>query len=204
MHSPLLSEHASSPDVQAAVASIIAGRRPLAGVSPQGVPKILAAWLEYWPGPATGLLEYLSGGKLRLQVTRPAPGQPPGKRTLKRDEQFRLRAGGVIRCNWREATLTAADGTIAAAVSLAWLPARLPWDTCTELDAGKEPAGRILDRLPGGMQRTDQRAVPAWSLEEITGQKAAVNSDAVIVVGGQRVALAEEWILREFAESLAG
>lgn len=196
MHSQLLSEHASS-HVETAV---LAGHsRPLEGLPILGIPKILAAWLEWWPGPATSLLEYLSGSKLHLHVIR------TGWRHLGEGDRdhYALDAAGLVRCRWRHAVLVTDTGWAAAAVSLLWLPARLPWDTCTLLDAGEEPAGRILDRLPGGMQRAERRAVAASTLEEITGQQAAVSSTAVLAAGGHRVAIAEEWVLRDFAESLA-
>ena len=217
MHSQLVSAHISSEDFDTAFTAILDGRpRPLQGVSPEGIPKVVAAMLEYWegadgyPATATGLLEWLSGEKMRLQVIRPAPGEPPGKRALTDREQYRLRAGALARCNWRYAVLRVDDGTekggmIAAAVSLAWLPVRLPWGTCTELDAGKEPAGRILDRLPGGVHRTDRRALPAWTLDELTGQRASVTSSAALEIDGHGlVAIAEEQVLAGFTESLAG
>jgi hypothetical protein len=216
MHSATLDTHVSSRDIKAAVASILAGRpRPLAGFTPAGIPKIVATMLEYWegaagyPATATGLLEYLSGSRLRLQVIRPEPGQPPAKRRLTDREQYRLKAGSLASCNWRHAVLVVDDGSdeggmIAAAVSLVWLPVRLPFDTCTALDAGQEPAGAILGRLPGGVRREDRRAGAAWSIEEITGAEAAVTSTAALAVEGHgRVAIAEEWVLRDFAESLA-
>ena len=217
MRSQLLSTHISSEDFDAASAAILDGRpRPLRGVSPQGIPKVIAAMLEYWegadgyPATVTGLLEWLSGEKIRLQVIRPAPGEPPGKRALTDREQYRLEAGALARCNWRYAVLRVDDGSeaggmIAAAVSLVWLPVRLPFGTCTELDAGKEPAGKILDRLPGGVYRTDRRALPAWTLDELTGETAAVTSSAVLEVDGHgAVAIAEERVLAGFTESLAG
>ena len=211
-----LDTHISSQAVEAAMTAILDGRpRPLAGVSPKGIPKVVAAMLEYWegadgyPATATGLLEWLSGQKMRLQAIRPRPGEPPERRPLTNKEQYRLRAGSLFRCNWRDALLRVDDGTqdggmIAAAVSLVWLPVRLPYDTCAALDAGREPAGVILNRLPGGVHRQDRMALPAWTLEETTGATAAVTSRATLTAGTYgRVALAEERILREFAESLA-
>jgi len=217
MHTQLVSAHISSEDFDTAFTAILDGRpRPLRGVSPRGIPKVIAAMLEYWegadgyPATVTGLLEWLSGEKMRLQVIRPAPGEPPGKRALTDRERYRLGAEGVARCRWRYAVLRVDDGSeaggmIAAAVGLTWLPARLPFGTCADLDAGKEPAGRILDRLPGGVHRVDRGALPAWTLEELTGQRASVTSSAALRIDGHGlVAIAEERLLAGFTESLAG
>jgi len=198
MHSQLLREHLTS----ATTAVLDRRPRPLAGINPRSIPKILAAWLEGNEETATGLLEYLSGQKLRLQVIR------SGKRPLTDREQFRLEADGLVRCNWRHAVLRIDDGTedslIAAAVSLAWAPARLPWATCSALDAGEEPAGVILGRLPGGVRRVDRLALPAFTLEELTGQTASVTATAVLEVDGHgKVAIAEEFITERFTASLA-
>ena len=208
MHSQLTDTHVSATDVGTALAGMTTRqRRPLAGISPQGVPKVLAAMLEHWPGTATSLLEYLAGRRLRFEQTYPEPGGSPVTRRLTSREDFRLRAAALTICTWRYGVLRTDDDDAmpAAAVSLAWLPARLPWDACHELDAGQEPAGRVLSRLPGGIRRVDRMALPAYTLEEITGREASVTSTAVLEADGfGRVAIAEEFILREFAESLAG
>ena len=68
---------------------------------------------------------------------------------------------------------------VAASVSLTWLPARLPWEACQALDEGREPAGVILARLPGGMRREDRRALATGFSDEVTGEPLATASSAV-------------------------
>ena len=84
---------------------------------------------------------------------------------------------------------------------LLWLPSRLPAGTSAELDAGTEPAGVILGRA--GMRREQRRAVAVNVIDEITGEDASVMSRAVLAVGGQAVAIAEENFTSTFTESLA-
>ena len=85
-------------------------------------------------------------------------------------------------------------------MSLVWLPARLPREACRALDEGTEPAGVILGRL--GMTREDRRAMPTSFDDEITGEPRATASSAVLVVDGQPVAIAEEFVMLRFAETL--
>ena len=99
------------------------------------------------------------------------------------------------------ADLVTGDGLVAASASLVWLPARLPHDTCRELDEGTKPAGTIL--APLGMRREDRRAMATGFPDEITGEPRATASSAVLVVDGQRVAVAEEFVMLRFAETLA-
>lgn len=156
--------------------------------------KIIASVLETCPLPATRVLEHLANCDLRLQVLA------SGGRNLTRPEAHRLRAGAILRCRYRHGLLTTADGMPAASTSLVWLPARLRHDTCRELDEGARPAGHILGGL--GMTRADRRAMPTRLLDEATGQQRVSASSAVLVVGGLRVAIAEEFVLAPFAATL--
>jgi hypothetical protein len=169
----------------------------LEGVQAQDVGTVLAAILQASRRPATRILEGLSGTTLHIQVLA------SGKRPLTDREQYRLQAGALRTCRYRNGLLVTQDGLTAASVSLVWLPPRLPFDTCRELDESNEPAGVILDRLPGGMQREDRRAMATGRDDEITGEPLATASSAVLIVGGQRVAIAEEFVMMAFAETLA-
>ena len=53
------------------------------------------------------------------------------------------------------------------------------------------------------MRRDDRRAMATSFDDEITGEPRATASSAVLVVNGQRVAIAEEFVLLKFAEMLA-
>jgi hypothetical protein len=167
----------------------------LEGIHAQDVGTVLAAILAASSRPATRILEDLSGATLHIKVLA------SGERPLTGREQYRLQAGSLSRCRYRNGLLVTADGLTAASVSLVWLPARLPHDTCRELDEGTEPAGVILGRL--GMRREDRRAMATGFDDEVTGEPRATASSAVLVVDGQRVAVAEEFVLLKFAETLA-
>ena len=164
------------------------------GIRSRDVGSVLAAVLAASSRPLTRVLEDLAGTKLTIRVL------DGGERPLRGPEAFRLGAAGIARCRWRTGLLVAADGTVAASTTLVWLPARLPYDACTELDEGAEPAGVILGRL--GMRRADRRAMATDGMEDVTGADAAVRSTAVLEVGGQPVGYADECVTRRFAESL--
>jgi len=166
------------------------------GIRPQDAGDFLASVLKNTSKPLTRVLEYLSGEQLGIKVLA------DGERPLTDAESYRLDAGALHRCRWRHGLLVAADGTVAASVSLVWLPPRIPFSACRELDAGAEPAGLILGRL--GMRREDRRAMATCLMEEITGQDSAVRSTATLVVDGVAVGIADETVTRAFAESLAG
>lgn len=166
------------------------------GIHSQDVGTVLASILAASSRPLTRILEDLSGARLRIQVLA------DGERTLTGAERFRLSADGIIRCRWRHGLLVTADGTVAASTALVWLPVRLPYDACEELNEATQPAGVILGRL--GMRREDRRAMATSMMEEVTGAEAAVISTAVLAVGGQPVGYADETVTRRFAESLAG
>lgn len=165
------------------------------GVHSQSVGTVLAAIFQASSRPATRILEDLSGTTLHLKVLS------SGERPLTDREQYRLQAGALHRCRYRHGLLVTQDGLTAASCSLAWLPPRLPFDACTALDEGTEPAGVILGKL--GMRREDRRAMATGFPDEITGEPRATASSAVLVVDGQRVAIAEEFVTMAFAETLA-
>ena len=166
------------------------------GIGTRDVGDFLSSVLKNSSKPLTRVLEHLSGVPLAIKVLA------DGKRPLTEAEAYRLRAAGVTGCRWRTGLLLAPDGTVAASTALTWIPARLPFDACRDLDAGAQPAGIILGRL--GMYRTDRRAMATRMMEEVTGQDAAVIASAVLEVDGQAVGIAGETITRAFAEALAG
>jgi hypothetical protein len=161
------------------------------GICARDVATVLAAWLNATPQPLTAIIGEHSRAPVRLQVLA------HGERPLTSREQFRLSAEGLAACRWREGLLWAGD-ELAASVSLLWLPARLPAAACLALDAGVEPAGRVL--APYGLKRTDRRAMAAAG----TGGDAAVTASAVLTVGTVAAGIAEERITRRFAAVLAG
>jgi len=157
---------------------------------------VLAAILAASARPATEVLERLSGQTLGIKVVA------SGERPLDITEQNRLDAEGIVACRYRTGLLSTRDGTVAAGVFLLWLPARLPFAACRELDEGAKPAGKILG--PYGMRRADRRALATDGIEDITGADAVARSSAVLMVGGVAVGIAEENVTRVFAEALAG
>ena len=173
----------------------MSGLLELEGIHAQDIGTVLASVLAASCRPATEILQHLSGTTLHLKVL--ASGErPPTDR-----EQYRLQAGSLRLCHCRHGLLVTQDGLTAASCSLVWLPARLPHDTCRELDEGTKPAGAIL--APLGMRREDRRAMATGFDDEITGEPRATASSAVLVVDGQRVAIAEEFVTMAFTETLA-
>lgn len=173
----------------------MSGLLELEGIRAQDVGTVLAAVLQASRRPATEILQGLSGSTLHIDVLA------SGERPLTDRERYRLQAGALRLCRYRNGLLVTGTGLAAASVSLVWLPARLPCEACRALDEGKEPAGVILGRY--GMTREDRRAMPTGFDDEITGQPRATASSAVLVVDGQRVAIAEEFVTLAFAETLA-
>ena len=172
----------------------MSGLIQLEGIRAHDTGTVLAAVLAASPRPATRILGELSGTTLTIQVLA------TGERPLTDRERYRLHAEGLHHCRYRNGLLRASRTLVAASCTLVWLPARLPHDTCRELDDALEPAGVILGRL--GMRREDRRAMPASRDDEVTGKPLAAASSAVLVVGGQRVAIAEEFVMLKFAETL--
>lgn len=169
------------------------------GVCGRDVCDVLAAVLRASTRPLTIVLEDFSGSPLRLEVLR------DGERYLNtagaiQDECYRLDAPPGTWCRWRQSLLVTEDGMVAASVSLIWLPDRLPEQARHGLEQAVEPAGKVLERF--GMRRHDRRALATTQIDEVTGRDAAVLATAVCVVGGQKVAIAGECVLRDFAESL--
>jgi chorismate-pyruvate lyase len=163
--------------------------------APETVGVILAALLQSSSRPLTRVLEDLSGYKLSIKV------EASGERSLTGSERARLNATGDVHCCWRDGALVTDDGTVAARTRLIWVPARLPSDVCRDLDAGDEPAGRVL--APLGMHREDRRAMAAVGDQAAAARPAATRSSAVLVTQqGLRVGIAEEDIDRAFAATL--
>lgn len=167
------------------------------GIRDQDAAHVLAVLIDRSPLPVTVLVQGLADVRLTISAVR------AGARGLSAHEASSLDAPEGAPCRWRTARLQAADGDLAAGVFLLWLPSRLDARTCRDLDAGTEPAGAILDRLPGGMRREQRRAGAADVIDEITGEDASVMSRAVLVAGGQAVAIAEENWMSVFVKSLA-
>jgi hypothetical protein len=167
------------------------------GIRPQDAAHMLATILTLTPRPVTILLQDLAGVKLRITVTR------TGEHGLTVAEADLLDAPEGTPCRWRTGRLETADGELAAGVSILWLPCRLDENTCAAMDAGAEPAGVILGRLPGGMRREQRRAVALNVIDETTGEDASLMSRAVLVAGGQAVGIAEENFMAAFVKGLA-
>ena len=166
------------------------------GIRGEDAAHVLATLIDRSPLPVTVLLHGLADVRLRPAVIR------TGERGLNASEADLLNAPEGTPCRWRTARLETGDGELAAGVFLLWLPGRLHGDTCAQLDAGTEPAGVILGRLPGGMRREQRRAVAVDVIDEITGEDAALMSRAVLVAGGQPAGLAEENFMTRFVASL--
>jgi len=167
------------------------------GIRSQDAAHVLATLIDRSPLPVTVLIRGLADVKLRITVTR------TGERGLSVAEADLLDAPEGTPCRWRTGRLETADGELAAGVFLLWLPCRLDADVLAELDAAAEPAGVILDRMPGGMRREERRALAVPVVDEITGEDASVMSRAVLVAGGQDVGIAEENFMAAFVEGLA-
>ena len=166
------------------------------GIRGQDTAHVLATLIDRSPLPVTVLLHGLADVKFRITVVR------TGSRGLTAGEAQSLDAPEGTPCRWRTGHLETAGGELAAGVFLLWLPCRLDGETWAQLDAGTEPAGVILDRLPGGMRREYRRAAALDVIDEITGEDASVTSRAVLVAGGASVGLAEENFVTAFVESL--
>jgi len=173
----------------------MSGRLQLEGIHAQDVGTVLAAILAASSRPATRIIEDLSGTTLHIDVLS------SGERHLTDREQYRLHAEALTMCRYRNGLLVTEGGMTALSVSLVWLPPRLPFDACRELDESTKPAGTILGEL--GMRREDRRAMATGRDDEITGEPRATASSAVLVVDGQRVAIAEEFVMLKFAKTLA-
>jgi chorismate-pyruvate lyase len=173
----------------------MSGLLELEGIHARDIGTVLAPVLAASRRPATEILQRFSGTTLHIQVLA------SGERHLTDRERYRLHAEALLMCRYRNGLLVTDTGLVAASCSLVWLPARLPHDTCRELDEGTRPAGTIL--APLGVRREDRLAMPTDRDDEITGEPRATASSAVLVVEGQRVAVAEEFVMLKFAEMLA-
>ena len=167
------------------------------GIRGQDAAHVLATLIDRSPLPVTVLIGALADVKLTVTVVR------AGTRGLDAHEARSLDAPEGTPCRWRTARLETTDGELAAGVFLLWLPSRLDDRTCRDLDAGTEPAGVVLGRIPGGMRREQRRAGAAAVIDETTGEDASVMSRAVLVAGGQAVGIAEENWMSAFVKGLA-
>ena len=167
------------------------------GIRSQDAAHVMATLIDRSPLPVTVLIGALADVRLRITVVR------TGSRGLSVSEADLLDAPEGMPCRWRTGRLETADGDLAAGVFLLWLPCRLDDGILAELDAGTEPAGVILGRLPGGMRREQRRAVAVNVIDETTGEDASVMSRAVLVAGGQAAGIAEENFMAAFVKSLA-
>ena len=165
------------------------------GIRGQDAAHVLATLIDRSPLPVTVLIQGLADVKLRITVVR------TGERGLSRNEAHLLDAPEGTACRWRTGRLETAGGVLAAGVFLLWLPCRLDAGILAELDAAAEPAGVILGRL--GMRREKREAAALNVIDEITGEDASIVSRAVLVAGGQSVAIAEENFSAAFVEGLA-
>jgi chorismate-pyruvate lyase len=164
--------------------------------SPETVSVILAAFLESSDRPLTRVLEDLSGSVMSIVVTA------SGERPLTASEAARLDVAAETRCCWREGLLRSDAGLVAARTTLVWLPERLPPDVSRELEAGKQPAGKILARL--GMRRVDRRALAVQGDGAEARRGAAAISSAVLMSDDcVKMGIAGEEIERKFACTLA-
>lgn len=168
----------------------------LTGVRPRDKAHWLASQLSIGHQPVTALFKQEFGIDLH-----PAP-ECSGERRLHDGEAELLDAPAGTPCYWRSGRLLAGDGEVAASAFLLWLPHLLPAETCAALAAAIEPAGTVLGRLPGGMQREKMRAVAASWLDEVTGRFRCVETQAALAVGGVLVGYVEEGFVREFVEAL--
>ena len=164
-----------------------------AGICSRDVGILLAELLKGSPRPLTPLLEDLTGDQVTVQVLA------SGERHLTGQEQARLNAEGLVTCRWRNALLYAGQ-VVAASTTLLWLPARLPAEACRDLDAGGQPAGKILDKY--GARRTGRRALAAEGIEAAADQDTAVRATAELAIDDIAVAITEEHIPLEFARSV--
>jgi hypothetical protein len=166
------------------------------GIRQRDAARMLADLLAVSHRPVTLMFRDTFGIDLR-----PVPART-GSRGLDDSEASLLDAPAGKPCRWRAGRLETASGHLAAGVFFLWIPGRLPAAINGALDAALEPAGAVLDRMPGGMYREDLRAVASDRLDEITGETRSVASRAILVAGGRRVAYAEENFMREFVENL--
>lgn len=168
-----------------------------AGVRSRDKPHALASLLGVSHRPVSLMFRDTFGVTLRLGAV-----DRSGQRGLDDREASYLDLPPGTLCRWRTGRLVTAAGDLAAGVFLLWLPGALDDATLAALDAGEEPAGLILSRLPGGMVRERPEALASPFLDEVTGHDAALKSRAVLVCGGEPAGLAEECWMAAFAESL--
>ena len=163
--------------------------------SPDGVASMLATVLTVSTTPATLLLEELARTQIRIEVLGRAD------RELTAAEHYRLDAGPLTAGHYRTGLLRAASGLVAAETSLVIMPQRIPPHARAALARTTTPIGKIL--APLGVQRTDRRALTRRGCLDTAGGDVAVESSAVLVLDGEKVAIATERITGRFCQLIA-
>lgn len=163
--------------------------------STDGVANVLATLLTVSTTPATLLLEELAHTQIRIEVLGRA------HRELTAAEHYRLDAGPITSGYHRTGLLRTASGMVAAETSLVILPQLIPPRARAALVGTSTPVGKIL--APLGMQRLDRRALCRHGCLDTAGGDVAIESSAVLVLHGVKVAIATERIAGQFCQLIA-
>lgn len=163
--------------------------------STDGVANVLATLLTVSATPATLLLEELARTQIRIEVLGCAD------RELTAAEHYRLDAGPITAGHHRTGLLRIASGLVVAETSLVILPQRIPRHARAALAGTSIPVGKIL--APLGVQRVDRRALCRHGCLDTVGGDVAVESSAVLALGGEKVAIATERITGDFCRLIA-
>ena len=163
--------------------------------STDGVANLLATILAVSTTPATLLLEELARTQIRIEVLGRAD------RELTAAEHYRLDAGPITAGHHRTGLLRTASGLVAAETSLVILLERIPPHARAALAGTSIPVGKILASL--GVRRVDRRALCRHGCLDTAGGDVAVESSAVLALGGVKVAIATERITGDFCRLIA-
>jgi hypothetical protein len=163
--------------------------------STDGVANVLATLLTVSTTPATLLLEELAHTQIRIEVLGRAD------RELTAAEHYRLDAGPITSGYHRTGLLRTTSGMVAAETSLVILPQLIPPRARAALVGTNTPVGKIL--APLGMQRLDRRALCRHGCLDTAGGDVAIESSAVLVLDGVKVAIATERITGQFCQLIA-
>jgi len=163
--------------------------------STDGVANMLATLLAVSTTPATLLLEELARTQIRIEVLGRAD------RELTAAEHYRLDAGPIAAGHHRTGLLRTASGMVAAKTSLVILPQRIPAHARAAVAGTDTPIGKIL--APLGVRRLDRRALCRRGCLDTAGGDVAVESSAVLALGGEKVAIAAERITENFCRLIA-
>jgi hypothetical protein len=158
------------------------------GTGPGQVAALIADLLAGHPAPATALLAQLAGEDIRITV------RDEQRRPLLARERSRLAAPEGTAAYTRRGELVTVSGVTVARSSLTVIPALLPDDVRDGL-AGDVPFGALA--APHGMTR--QARVAA-----VTGRPdPAVESTALLVLGGRRAGIGWEQVTGDFCAHAA-